>query len=213
MNLARNAVAFAASLSFVGTAQAGVVAAESLTENAPTAFDWFGTTWLGQTFTAEETGRIETVDFALSQALPTQTEGSLTVEVWQIESAANQDDFANPNSATATRVARTDVTYSGLEDGAPTFLTARFEGTNPKFTVAGSTYAVVFRTDPAVSLWVDTQGNYDGGQFYQWTSQFGVVTDQNFDAYFRVTVPSPGGLAILAFAGTIATSRRRSSAV
>lgn len=186
-----------------GSASADTVAAENLSQQNALTFNWSGDTWLGQTFTSLESGRVTTVEFALTRT--SQTAGVVTAELWDVSSLT---DYPNPGNAGPTKLGEADAIYSGLEFGVPTFVSASFSGTFATVQ-AGGEYAVVFRTGPAVSLWVARGNPYAGGRFYQYTTSFGIADSEDLDAYFRVSVPTPGSAATLALAGLLTARRRR----
>ena len=86
-----HAVAATAVIAVAGIAYADTVAAENLSQQNALTFNWSGDTWLGQTFTSLESGRVTTIEFALTRT--SQTSGMVTAELWDVSSLT---DFPNP---------------------------------------------------------------------------------------------------------------------
>lgn len=200
MSLNRCAVAALTLCAGVASAE---VAAENLSQQSAITFNWSGSTWIGQTFESNADGFVTSVDFALTRT--SNTSGSIRVEIWEV---SNLTDYPSPGNPGPTKLAEADASFSGLEFGVPTFVTADFSGTRGELETGGS-YAIVFRAGPAYSLWVARGNPYASGRFFQWTPSFGIADPLQNDAYFSVSVPSPAGTAAVGAAAAFVAGRRR----
>ena len=185
------------SVAFSGGAQVG------FTNNS-----FLANTKFGQTFLAEETGKLQSIFVRGFYHNITQNtlHQSLRIDIFAVD-AGNGLPFGPSLAGWDTPAA--DIP----EDNTNGYLFVR-EGA-PVHIVAGQSYAFIMGT--AVGSNVDFTGpyavgfttdTYTGGRMAQWHQGQGASTTIDRDLSFEVAVPTPGAAAFFALAG-LATLRRR----
>ncbi len=196
-----------------GAALAGIAA-----ENSSTAFIGGGSigfapggesnTKFGQTFLAEESGKLQSIFVRgfYHNITHNTLQQSLRIDIFAVD-AGNGLPFGPSLGGWDTPAA--DIP----EDNTNGYLFVR--GGAPVHIVAGQRYAFILGTAiPAPNeatpySFAFTDDTYTGGIMVSWHQGTGPFPWYTYDLSFEVTVPTPGAAAFLALAG-LSTLRRRS---